>query len=117
MRFTIILSLLISYSYAADEKKFAVETEEKVPKRLQKKYPHVQFKTPKNLPKPDVAPMDEREHYFSELGLKQELIDLDEADKDVLHWRLKNSSLTKLKDWYPRFPQTVWSKLQAEGKK
>lgn len=90
---------------------------EAVPKDMQSKYPHVKFKTPLDLAKPNIIPIDQRDTHFDELGLKNELSGMDEADKDILYWRLKNSSVTNLKDLYPSFPPIVWIKLKKVGKK
>lgn len=115
--FWVILLLWSVFAFSAEKKKFAVETTLPVSEDIQKKYPHVQFKTPMDQAKPDIVPTSQRDTYFNELGLKNELSALDEADKDVLYWRLNNSSIEKLKAKYPSFPPLVWVKLEKAGKK
>lgn len=108
------MSLFCVSFTALAQKRFAVETTQEVSPEIKKKYPQVQFKTPKDKPKADVPRLSERDKYFTSLGLGSELGSMDEADKDILFYRLKNSSVSKLKNWYPKFPQTVWKKLESK---
>lgn len=96
------------------QKRAAVETIEEVSPEIQKKYPHVQFKTPKDAPKSEIPAVSGREQYFKSLGLNEELKSMDEADKDILYYRLKNSSVAELKVWYPKFPKSIWKKLEKK---
>lgn len=118
MKIYALFILLTSFGVIAETpSKYAVETIDQVPTKLKEKYPEAIFKTPQDLPPSDLKPLDERNRDFEKLGLKDEILKMDEADKDVLHWRLKHASIEKLKKWYPLFPATVWSKLQTEGKR
>ena len=113
----VVLLLWSVGALSAEKKKFAVETTLPVSEDIQNKYPHVQFKTPSDQANPDIVSTSQRDNYFNELGLKSELSNLDEADKDVLFWRLNNSSIEKLKAKYPSFPPSVWVKVEKAGKK
>lgn len=113
-----ILCFCSLHAIAEEEKKFAVETAEEVPEKVRNKFPQAQFKTPQEDRTEDVVLVHHRDKFIASLGIKEEhLPQLDEADKDILYWRLKNSSLEKLKGWYPQFPEQVWLKLGAEGRK
>ncbi len=117
LQYLCCLFILATGVQAVTPSKYAVETIEPIPAKIKEKYPEARFKTSEDVAPSDIAPMEIRNQYFDQIGLKSELSKMDEADKDILHWRLKHASLDKLKKWYPQFPSSVWAKLQTEGQK
>jgi hypothetical protein len=79
------------------------------------------FESPKKLKNFEYVPkgyeaIDEksRDLFFDEVGIKDRIKNFDEAEKNVLFYRIKRLSVERLIKNYPTFPQETFEKAKKK---